>query len=183
MGRKGGAPKHMKSLWVLRSWALRGKLEIALGCFSRRRASWYRSVCVRVRVSGWRGGAAKHMKFLYGFQRVARSEEIWKSLAAVSLGCGRYGTGLGACACACACVRAVVAALAFAHAPRLGENRQFFGSFLSRLRFLSGSAGAKVFALAVARKPQKNSLRASRGALALNKNNAKSSLRGAREKR
>ena len=55
----------MKSLGVLRTWALIGKLEIADGWFSRGRASWYGCVWVRVRVSGCRGGAAKHMKFLW----------------------------------------------------------------------------------------------------------------------
>ena len=144
----------MKSLWVLRSCALRGKLEIAGGCFSRRRASWYGSVCVRVRVSGWRGGAAKHMKSLWvskgwalrGKLEIAggcfsRVRAVWYGPGAPRVIANRwllFLSGAGALmrewvrararARARVCVRAVVAALAFTHAARVLENMHFFGA-------------------------------------------------------
>ena len=49
----GGARKHMKSLWVSKGWALRGKLEIAGGCFSRVRAVWYGPGAPRVTANRW----------------------------------------------------------------------------------------------------------------------------------
>ena len=139
MGRKGGVPKHMKSLWVLRSWALRGKLEIALGCFSRGRASWYRVVCVRVRVSGWRGGAAKHMKFLWVSKGWALRGNLeiaggcFSRVRAVWYGCGCVRVRVRVCARGCcrACFYARSAArgkqaifrqFSFAVALSLGER-------------------------------------------------------------